>query len=198
MRERPCWTSLTSMTVFPQPTLLTEMVRVMWIQLKWVDTKKVRLVRATLRLRPFHSIFMFNQTFQISILWHPTIPIDHMTDIVAAAPALQIDDLNPQTTPDIHLHKSAMAGKEHQPGFQEMNKIVGYNCKKHCYFCMYIFWFSSLHNFLCLMEWSLEQYQFKLEQHHWSPKCGWSTKPLWYWVVLSIISLLVFRLLLIN
>lgn len=120
MRERPCWTSLTSMTVFPQPTLLTEMVRVMWIQLKWVDTKKVRLVGATLRLRPFNSIFMFNQTFQISILWHPTIPIDHMTDIVAAAPALQIDDLNPQTTPDIHLHKSAMAGKEHQPGFQEI------------------------------------------------------------------------------
>lgn len=67
---------------------------------------------------------MFNQTFQISILWRPTIPIDHMTDIVAAAPALQTDDLNPQTTPDIHLHKSAMAGKEHQPGFQEINKLV--------------------------------------------------------------------------
>lgn len=100
------------------------MVRVMWIQLKWVDRKKVRLVRATFRLRPFNSIFMFNQTFQISILWRPTIPIDHMTDIVAAAPALQTDDLNPQTTPDIHLHKSAMAGKEHQPGFQEINKLV--------------------------------------------------------------------------
>ena len=33
-----------------------------------------------------------------------------MTDIVAAAPALQTDDLNRQTTPDTRPHKSAMAG----------------------------------------------------------------------------------------
>lgn len=56
---------------------------------------------------------MFDQTFQISILWHPTIPIDRMTGVVAAALALQTDDLNPQTTPDTHPHKSAMAGKDH-------------------------------------------------------------------------------------
>ncbi|KAF3854960.1 hypothetical protein F7725_023015 [Dissostichus mawsoni] len=56
------------------------------------------------------SLF-FDQTFQISIRWHPTIPIDRMTDIVAAARALQTEDLNPQTTPDTRLHRSATAVK---------------------------------------------------------------------------------------
>lgn len=54
---------------------------------------------------------LFNQTFQIFILWHPTTPIDRMIDIVAAGPALQTDDLNRPTTPDTRLHKSAMAGE---------------------------------------------------------------------------------------
>lgn len=54
---------------------------------------------------------LFDQTFQISILWRPIIPIDRMTDIVAAAPALQTDDLNLQITPDTRPRKSAMAGK---------------------------------------------------------------------------------------
>lgn len=58
-----------------------------------------------------------DQTFQISILWHPTIPIDRMTDIVAAAHALQTEDLNPQTTPDTRPRKSAMAGKD-QPSIR--------------------------------------------------------------------------------
>lgn len=55
----------------------------------------------------------FDQTFQISILWRPIIPIDRTTDIVAAVPALQTDDLNLQTTPDIRPHKSAMAGNDY-------------------------------------------------------------------------------------
>lgn len=55
----------------------------------------------------------FEQTFQISILWRPIIPIDRTTDIVAAVPALQTDDLNLQTTPDTRPRKSAMAGKDY-------------------------------------------------------------------------------------
>lgn len=54
----------------------------------------------------------FDQTFQISILWRPIIPIDRMTDIVAAGPALQTDGRSPRTTPDTRPHRSATAGKD--------------------------------------------------------------------------------------
>lgn len=54
----------------------------------------------------------FDQTFQISILWRPIIPIDRMTDIVAAGPALRTDGRSPRTTPDTRPHRSATAGKD--------------------------------------------------------------------------------------
>lgn len=71
----------------------------------WIQRKQTRLVSVL-----FQPWLLFVQTFQISIRWHPISPIDRMTDIVAAARALQTDDLNPQTTPDTRPHKSAMAG----------------------------------------------------------------------------------------
>ena len=74
----------------------------------WIQRKQTRLVSVL-----FQPWLLFVQTFQISIRWHPISPIDRMTDIVAAARALQTDDLNPQTTPDTRPHKSAMAGKDH-------------------------------------------------------------------------------------
>lgn len=75
---------------------------------------EARLVRVFFRLPSLMKWLLFDQTFQISILWHPTIPIDRMTDIAAAAPALQTEDLNPQTTPDTRPHRSAMAGTDLQ------------------------------------------------------------------------------------
>ena len=53
----------------------------------------------------------FRQTFQISILWRPTIPIDHMTDAAAAAPAPRTAGRSPPTTPDTPRRRSATAGK---------------------------------------------------------------------------------------
>lgn len=58
------------------------------------------------------SWFLFDQIFQIYTLWHPIIPIDRMRGIAVVVPDLQIDDLNPQTTPDTHPRKSATAGKD--------------------------------------------------------------------------------------
>lgn len=100
------------MTAFLQPTPLTETVRVVLDSAEMGRSFKAGLVGLYFRKQLLNSGSCFDQTFQISILWHPTIPIDRMTDIVAAAPALQTDDLNPQTTPDTRPHKSAMAGKD--------------------------------------------------------------------------------------
>lgn len=74
---------------------------------------KTRLVSVLFQIASVEQWLLFDQTFQISILWHPIIPVDRMTDIVAAALALQTGDLNPQTTPDTRPRKSAMAGKDH-------------------------------------------------------------------------------------
>lgn len=134
------------MTAFLQPTPLTEMVRVVLsvafsrggVQLKSLTCQ------CAFQTAVVEQWLLFDQTFQISILWHPTIPIDRMTDIVAAAPALQTDDLNPQTTPDTRPHKSAMAGKEHlsadlcfsmfmQQGKQYQIQICISNIQKHSY-----------------------------------------------------------------
>lgn len=94
------------MTAFLQPTPLTEMVSGAAVQCGQNKSQTCWGERVQRGL-------WFDQTFQISILWHPTIPIDRMTDIVAVALDLQTDDLNPQTTPDIRPNKSATAGNHH-------------------------------------------------------------------------------------
>lgn len=101
------------MTAFLQPTPLTETVRAMCR----IQRNVRRILKPPLAGGSCHSAvaeqwLLFDQTFQIFILWRPIIPTDRMTDIIAAAPALQTDDLSRRTTPDTRPRKSATAGKD--------------------------------------------------------------------------------------
>lgn len=75
-------------------------------------TRLLRCFISYFHLVSLKAVFLIDQIFQISTLWHPIIPIDRMRGIAVVVPDLQIDDLNPQTTPDTHPHKSATAGKD--------------------------------------------------------------------------------------